>query len=124
MNTTKTARMITALVCSIFMIGSFAQLSLASGSYTPPQARGVKSAKVELYHLGKRLTLKRVTPTPAVGLKESEVANQQATLKSIATRIQKKHLKALDLTHLTVLLPQEFDAVLIYLTTRYGVTAS
>ena len=124
MNSIKNSRMIIALISSIAMIGSFSQLSFASGSYAPPQARGVKSVKVELYHLGKRLTLKRVTPTQADGVQEDKVAEQQATLKSLAAQIQKKHLKALDLTHLTRLLPQEFDAVLVYLTTRYRVKAS
>ncbi len=124
MNSIKKSRMIIALISSIAMIGSFSQLSFASGSYAPPQARGVKSVKVELYHLGKRLTLKRVTPTQADGVQEDKVAEQQATLKSLAAQIQKKHLKALDLTHLTRLLPQEFDAVLVYLTTRYRVKAS
>ena len=124
MNSIKKSRMVIALISSIAMIGSFSQLSFASGSYAPPQARGVKSVKVELYHLGKRLTLKRVTPTQADGVQEDKVAEQQATLKSLAAQIQKKHLKALDLTHLTRLLPQEFDAVLVYLTTRYRVKAS
>ena len=112
------------MACSFFIVGSVAQLSFASGSYAPPQARGVKSVKVELYHLGKRLTLKRVTPTQADGVKEDKATQQQTTLKSLAARIQKKHLKALDLSHLTLLVPQEFDAVVVYLTTRYGVTSS
>ena len=90
MNSIKKSRMIIALISSIAMIGSFSQLSFASGSYAPPQARGVKSVKVELYHLGKRLTLKRVTPTQADGVKEDKVAEQQATLKSLAAQIQKK----------------------------------
>lgn len=124
MNSIKKSRMIIALISSIAMIGSFSQLSFASGSYAPPQARGVKSVKVELYHLGKRLTLKRITPTQADGVKDDKVAEQAATLKSLAAQIQKRHLKALDLTHLTRLLPQEFDAVLVYLTTRYRVKAS
>ena len=124
MNSIKKSRMVIALISSIAMIGSFSQLSFASGSYAPPQARGVKSVKLELYHLGKRLTLKRITPTQADGVKDDKVAEQAATLKSLAAQIQKRHLKALDLTHLTRLLPQEFDAVLVYLTTRYRVKAS
>ena len=124
MNSIKKSRMFVIMFSSIFMIGSGAQLSFASGSYAPPQARGVKSVQVELYHLGKRLTLKRVTPTQAKGVKEDRATQQQATLKSLAARIQKKHLKALDLSHLTLLVPQEFDAVVVYLTTRYGVASS
>ena len=106
--------------CFLFST-TLCHISFASGSYAPPKARGANSAKVELYHLGKRLTLKRITPSAAEAVTEQVATAQRAKLKSIPARIQKKHLKSLNLDHLTQLRPQEFKAVVVYLTTRYGI---
>ena len=121
MNKNKSLKRLTSLLWCFLFIGSVCQLSFASGSYAPPKARGVNSAKVELYHLGKRLTLKRIAPTKADAVAEVILTEQTVKLKSLSAKIQKKHLKALNLEHLYRLQPKEFKAIIVYLTTRYGI---
>lgn len=119
----KSLQRIFTLTISFVLIASFSQVALASGSYAPPQARGVNSAKVELYHLGKRLTLKRIDPSPAANVTAKIRDDQRAHLAKMVSGIQKKHLKTLNLDHLQDLLPSEFEAVVVYLATRYGIKA-
>ena len=96
--------------------------AFASGSYAPPKVRNAgQNAKIELYHLGKRLVLKRLNPSE-VKLTVDQQSEQQAQLSRLNTLIQQKHLKSVALGHLSALNAKELQAVVIYLTTRYGVT--
>ena len=95
--------------------------SFASGSYSPPKRRSINTAKVELYHLGKRLITKRIAPTGVPQPSKELVTQQLRTLNSLADKIRVKNLKTLQLEHLTALSQREFDAVVTYLSTRYGV---
>ena len=107
-----------ALVLSITVVEG----ALASGSYAPPKVRNAgQNAKIELYHLGKRLVLKRLNPSE-VKLTVEQQSEQQAQLSRLNTLIQQKHLKSVALGHLSALNAKELQAVVIYLTTRYGVT--
>ena len=96
--------------------------AFASGSYAPPKVRNAgQNAKIELYHLGKRLVLKRLNPSDTKLTKEQQ-SEQQAQLARLNTLIQQKHLKSVALGHLSTLNARELQAVVLYLTTRYGVT--
>ena len=49
-----------ALALGVNVVGD----AFASGSYAPPKVRNAgQNAKIELYHLGKRLVLKRLNPS-------------------------------------------------------------
>ena len=115
---TKTFFISATLALGVNVVGD----AFASGSYAPPKARNAgQNAKIELYHLGKRLVLKRLNPSE-VKLTEEQQSEQQAQLSRLNTLIQQKHLKSVALGHLSALNPKELQAVVIYLTTRYGVT--
>ena len=107
-----------ALALGVNVVGD----AFASGSYAPPKARNAgQNAKIELYHLGKRLVLKRLNPNDAK-LTKKQQSEQQAQLSRLNTLIQQKHLKSVALGHLSALNARELQAVVLYLTTRYGVT--
>ena len=92
------------------------------GQLRAPKVRNAgQNAKIELYHLGKRLVLKRLNPSDAKLTKEQQ-SEQQAQLARLNTLIQQKHLKSVALGHLSALNARELQAVVLYLTTRYGVT--
>ena len=115
---TKTFVISATLALGVSVVGD----AFASGSYAPPKVRNAgQNAKIELYHLGKRLVLKRLNPSE-VKLTVEQQSEQQAQLSRLNTLIQQKHLKSVALGHLSALNAKELQAVVIYLTTRYGVT--
>ena len=115
---TKTFVISATLALGVNVVGD----AFASGSYAPPKVRNAgQNAKIELYHLGKRLVLKRLNPSE-VKLTREQQSEQQAQLSRLNTLIQQKHLKSVALGHLSALNAKELQAVVIYLTTRYGVT--
>ena len=80
--------------------------AFASGSYAPPKVRNAgQNAKIELYHLGKRLVLKMLNPSE-VKLTGELQSEQQAQLAAKHAD-PAKHLKSVALGHLSALNAKE-----------------
>ena len=117
----KSTSRLSSFVLATLMSLALSLPSFASGSYSPPKRRSINTAKVELYHLGKRLITKRIAPTGMPQPPQEVLVDQGRILRNLVEKVRLKNLKTLQLEHLNTLSAREFDAVVIYLTTRYGV---